>query len=247
MQNIGMEKSSIDILEVPSDREISFLSKRKRQQRLEDLQDAIEGDRWVEATKDFHRQMRRKKEEELERRRIEQKRIEEGMEAHRAMLEKLRKRSNMLYNAFDALRIHKAEKTPGEYRILGYLAPRDIHPTWKCRGFRIAIYAEKVLRLVEGGSFSDGGRLHVAIPRRRNTGTSAKCQNRKGYGAYEERRLRRVREVVHEQVPSTGSRQEKLSIGKAYAPAKGARAGSRHGGRRIPMLLLRPHAVQRKA
>ena len=173
MQNIGMEKSSIDILEVPSDREISFLSKRKRQQRLEDLQDAIEGDRWVEATKDFHRQMRRKKEEELERRRIEQKRIEEGMEAHRAMLEKLRKRSNMLYNAFDALRIHKAEKTPGEYRILGYLAPRDIHPTWKCRGFRIAIYAEKVrllwateelLRLVEGGSFSDGGRLHVAIP-----------------------------------------------------------------------------------
>ena len=173
MQNIGMEKSSIDILPVPSDRKISFLSKRKRQQYLENLEDAIEGDRWAEATKKFHLQMQQKKEEERERRKIEQKRIEEGMETHRAMVEKLEKRTDLLYRAFDSLSVRKAEKTPGEYRILGYREPRNIHPTWKCRGFRIAIYAEKVrllwateelLRLVENGSFSDDGHLHVAIP-----------------------------------------------------------------------------------
>ena len=180
-QKIGVEKSNVDLWEVESDRSISLQSRRSRKKWLEEIEDALEGDRWAEATKEFYNTHAQKVEEEKRRLEEENKKIRAAIEERKETLQKLDKRERLLGRAFFELSVRRIETSLGEYKILGYKRPRDIDPNWKCRGHRIALYSDKVrlvwateqlLDLVEQGNYHNG----VAIP-----GEEIVVQLRNGY------------------------------------------------------------------
>ena len=169
-QSIGVEKSTWEIFEISSDRKVSFLSKRKREKRMRDIEDALEGNKWAEKTKVFHDQLVERREELQRAAKKEKEAIEVEMRQHRQLANRLHKRAQKLYRVFCECTPDRLERIPpGNYRILGYKRPRDICLAWPPRGHRFILRGEKyyivwakqeLLDAIAIGKFEDG----TAIP-----------------------------------------------------------------------------------
>lgn len=186
VQTIGVAKSPWELLEVPSNREISFLSKRNRQKRLEDVADALEGDKWVEATKDFRAKLEERQEENKRRRLEDQKVVERAIARRKRLASEVHHRYRIAFDILCENTPDRLEYLRGKYRILGYAIPRDIHPNWRSRGHRVLLYendspveqwameekpkycvvwaTEELLGVAECGKYKKYERLQVAIP-----------------------------------------------------------------------------------
>ena len=230
-QTIGVEKSPFEVFEVPSSRKISFLSKKKRQKRMEEIADALEGDKWVEATNVFREELEEKRKAAEQKAQEDRKRIAAAMEKHKKLAARMERRVAWAENVLDSATPQKISLLcPEKYRVVAYAAPRDIHPTWRSRGHRVLLRVvggkqsallwatDELLLVVENGRFEAHGRRHIAIPGEELVVEICGCRVEKVYTPTPSGALEEYKELRCE-LYRTPSPKPPVGLGKVEAPA----------------------------